>query len=245
MEGLALLKQVTRADWLRQPEQDMRPFEAHHCKDAWLSPRGQIQRKGWWYYDKHAAFLAAASSVKLGVGRYEHITDQAAVLQATLPTGVYLVGIHDTVLAAQALHFPTAESWQYAPVLRYWATAGVVFSIREAYYYPEQHYCFRAFYEALKTRRDQGEDVKPLYTHTFGMLAHKPTTLWRGCLYRPDWYHSLKAELKARMWHHAQTVYDAEGVWPIAMNVDALYYTQQVHSLRLGDGIGAFEEKQL
>jgi hypothetical protein len=135
--------------------------------------------------------------------------------------------------------------WLYTPLLSLLHDADILFTVRQAIYYPEQHYALRAFYDHCKAKREAGEAVKHLYTQAFGMLAHKPQRLWNECLYRPDWWNLLKAELKARMYRQAWQVYETEGMWPIKMHTDSLYYEDQVHSLRLGEGIGAYREVAL
>jgi hypothetical protein len=244
VEGIDLLKAVTKAEWLRCPQQSMEPFEQHHCSDAYYHERGASTAR--WQYDKHAAYLACASSVKLGVGDYVRLEECENAERLGMPgPGLYLVDIPEQSTQLFPHLFHIGVQHVYTPLLTLAIQANVVFTVRQAIYYPEQHYALRAFYEHCKAKREAGEEVKHLYTQAFGMLAHKPQRLWNDCLYRPDWWNLLKAELKARMYRQAWQVYEAEGVWPIKIHTDSLYYADQVHSLRLGEGIGAYREVHL
>lgn len=239
MTGLDIMKAVSKPAWFKQPEQDLTFFAEHPCKDAWFNGwRGQT-KDSLWQYDKHAAYLACASSVECGVGKYV----QHAAIPFIKQAGLWLVDILPHSLPDMLGIAGT--QWLYTPFLSFLNDANVLFTIRESYLWPEQHKTLERFYRHLKARREQGENVKYLYTQGFGMLAHCVPRMWPGCVYRPDWYNLLKAELKARMYRHAWQVHALEGIWPVAMKVDSLYYDRRVHSLRLGNGIGAFKEVQL
>lgn len=239
MTGLDIMKAVSRPEWFKQPDQDLTFFAEHPCKDAWFNEwRGQTQGN-LWQYDKHAAYLACASSVECGVGEYVHHVSISPRKQA----GLWLVDISPFPDGGPLVL--SGPQWIYTPLLSFYLEANISLVVREAYIWPEQHKVLNAFYRHLKAKREGGENVKALYTQGFGMLAHCVPRMWPGCIYRPDWYNLLKAELKARMYRHAWQVHQLEGIWPLAMKVDSLYYDRQVHSLRLGDGIGAFKEIRL
>lgn len=242
-EGFTLLKAVTKKEYLVQPSGTLQPFIDHGQSDLWFTdgrfPKAEAF-KGCWQYDKNAAYLAAACSVKVGVGNYEHSTaDSFEDIPALWRVYCETSGANGIVPVS------TGESWQYTPVLREWLFLGVVFTVREAYYWPESKRVFYSFYEHLKARREAGESVKHLYLSAFGMLAHKPGRVWKGCIYRPDWYNLMKAQNRFLLSLQARQVYEAEGIWPIAAKIDALIYERQVHTLKLGTGIGAYKESQL
>jgi len=239
MEGMDLLRAVTRQAWLQQPAQDLTFFADHHCKDAWYSEvRGKLT--GLYQYDKNAAYLACASSVLLGVGTYTHGTTTAAAAVADKRPGIYLVELPS--VGCPVYFAQPGRQWLYTPCVSYLQERGLSFDILEGYYWPESHTVLRAFYQHCKAQREGGQPIKHIYTQVFGMLAHDPLRHWQGMIYRPDWYNLLKAELKARMYRHAYAVKVAEGVAPVAIHIDALFYQQPVHSLKMGEGIGAFKE---
>lgn len=243
--GLQIIRDLCKPAWLIQPEQDLRFFKEHPCPDAFWSTAKPL-----WKYDKHSAYLACASSVKLGVGRYYHTFD----LMEPVYTGLYRV--HTSSVAPRAKQLlPIGESWQWNNVLRMASRLGANYIVKETYFWEETHAVLEPFYRALRQLRCEDEKAcKWLYRRTFGMLAHWPKeadgvtdrqTLWEGCLFRPDWWNLLRAELKQRMYYHALQVQENEGLWPCWMHVDELGYLERVTSLRMDEGIGAFREKEV
>lgn len=240
--GIDLLKSTMRPEWKEPPTQSMEPFETAQCMPSYW---GKVT-PGLWKYDKHAAYLAAMSTVKVGISDYERRTGRAA-LASLCEQGCYLVESLDAPqwVPAGIEVSGLGGTWLYLSELRLLDALGVQGVVSASFTYPKTVRAFYPFYELLRVRRGQGENVKPLYTSAFGMLAHEPQKrMWRDCLYRPDWHRMLIAEAKLVLYKQALQVHEAEGLWPIAMKVDALYYTQQVRSLRLGDGIGAYEESR-
>lgn len=240
--SIDLLKSTMRPEWKKPPRQSMEPFEQAGCQPPYW---GKITPGGW-RYDKHAAYLAAMSTVKVGIGTYEQ-REQRMALSSVREQGCYFVAELDAGSGAVpdlALSRSRA-AWLYLSEVRLLALAGVAGVVSASCTYERTARAFYPFYELLKARRDRGEDVKGLYTSAFGMLAHKPhKAMWKDCLYRPDWHRMLIAEAKFVLYKQALQVHETEGLWPVAMKVDALYYERQVHSLRLGDGIGAYKESK-
>jgi hypothetical protein len=237
---MAILKQVTRPEWLTQPDSDFSIFRKHPALDArWDSgkPRAVV-------YDKNAMYLGAASSAKLGVGPFRLAEKPEFEDQA----GLWRIVLHDT--PAHLAHLPPialiGSSWQYTPVLRYLRDTGYTFDLEEAYLFSEQHAVLKRFYEQMKVLRERDKAAaKALYTTTFGVLAHQPPAHWTHALYRPDWFFGLVAEAKVRMFYQIRQFYIADGVLPVAINVDSLFYAQEVPSIPLGAGIGQFKVKEV
>jgi hypothetical protein len=233
---MQFLRRVTRSAWLKQPPGDFSIFREHPARDA----RWYTSQPPQFCYDKNAMYLGAAASVKLGVGPFTHVeapefSDQAGLWHIVLadppPEEANVPPI-----------IPTGPSWQYAPVLRYLHKYGYPFTVLEAYLFSEQHAVLRSFYEGVKTLRAQDKQAaKDIYTRTFGILAHLPDEPWPGMIYRPDWFFTLVAEAKVRMYEHLRQFYQADGAYPVAIKTDSLYYTQAMPSIPLGTNIGQFK----
>lgn len=238
--GIAVLKQVTRPEWLKQPPGDFTIFRRHPAFDAkWDSgkPRSIV-------YDKNAMYLGAASGVKLGVGPFSHKEQPEFEGQA----GLWHICLHET--PAELAHLPPIASegfsWQYTPILRYLRDTGYRFDIVEAYVFEEQHLVLKRFYERMSELRERDKvAAKELYTRTFGVLAHQPPEHWRHAIYRPDWFFSLVAEAKVRIYLQILASYRADGVLPAAIKVDSLYFDREVPSIPVGSRIGQFKVKKL
>jgi hypothetical protein len=240
LSGMAVLKQVTNPEWLKQPEGDFSIFRKHPALDArWDSGKPRVV-----CYDKNAMYLGAAASAKLGVGPFAHVEKPEFEDRA----GLWRIFLHET--PAELAHLPPIApegfSWQYTPVLRYLHHSGYKFDVEEAYLFSEQHAVLRRFYEKMRHLRAQDKTAaKELYTRTFGVLAHQPPEHWRNVIYRPDWFFGLVAEAKARMYIQVQQFYAKDGVLPVAIKVDSLYFDQEVPSIPLGSGIGQYKIKQV
>ena len=240
--GIAMLKTVTRPDWLRQPRANFSIFKEHKTVDL----RWKTDRPALHLYDKRAMYLGAASSVKLGVGVPELV--QAPRLEDR--AGLW----HIVVTFSQGQDFPslvrTAESWQYTPIVQALRASGYEVQAVEAWLFPEQHALLRPFYERVKalweaTANDPEarRQVKHLYTITFGMLAHERPGYGTGYIYRPDWTFSLVAEAKARMFYQMLKVLEIDGVAPSQVKTDCIWYPRPVNALPVGERIGQFKYK--
>ncbi len=240
--GISLLKQLTRPEWLAQPDCDFSVFcwpNDRKARDArWDSGKPRTH-----CYDKNAMYLGAASSVKLGVGPF-HLVEKPTFEDMA---GLWQISLHET--PAHLTHLPPIApvglSWQHTPILRYLLATGYTFDIQEAYLFSEQHAVLRRFYEQVRAIRERDKAAaKPLYTQAFGAMAFEPLPTWsKKTFYRPDWFFGLLAEAKARIFLQIQRFHEADGALPVAIKVDCLYYDQEMPSIPLGTGIGQFKVK--
>ncbi len=250
--GIALLKAVTPAAWLAQPEYDFSVFQFHNGRReddrrafdfGWHDGRPAVHM-----YDKSAMYLGAASSARLGVGAPEHVHQTPLLDQP----GIWHINV---IAAPENGPLPplveTVRSWQYTPIVQLLISLGYKLSCDEAYLFPEQHQVLRPFYErvrALRLEAKTPEDIsaiKRLYTVSFGILAHARDGARPGYLYRPDWFFGLVAYSKAIMYNQMRRVYLKYGAAPSRVRVDALYYPDALpaDALPLGVGIGQFKYK--
>lgn len=242
--GMAILREVTRPEWLRQPQGDFTVFRRHPAFDL----RWDSGRPGPCIYDKNAMYVGAASSAKLGVGIPEFVHAPALEDRAGLWHIIVEGGLGGDLVP---LLVKMPDSWQYTPMVQALLTFGYQVRAVEAWLFPESHAVLRPFYERIRTLRDATVDqpeargqIKRLYTVTFGILAHLIPDAKPGYLYRPDWFFTLVAEACARMHYQMRKVLEVEGVAPSAAHTDALFYPHPVASLPLGPGIGQFKYTQ-
>jgi len=242
--GIALLKEVTRPEWLRQPRASFSIFKQYKTIDLlWKTDRPALH-----LYDKRAMYVGAASSVKLGIGGPEHVASPQIEDRA----GVWHIVIDQAPAGLDLLPpiVKSADSWQYTPILEVLRKVGYTFHAEEAWLFSEQHAVLRPFYERVKALWEATADdpdarrqVKRLYTVTFGMLAHEKPGHGAGYLYRPDWTFSLVAEAKARMFYQMRKVLELEALAPSQVKTDCIWYPRPVTALPVGEGIGQFKYK--
>ncbi len=248
---LGLLREVTPAEWLAQPDFDFALLKSDGMKTRdFRFETARLQRAE---YDKRAMYLGAASSAKLGIGapefhRHPTIWDQAGLWHVHVeryPTGLEM-------LPSIVEEDDAADSWQYTPVVELMRATGYTFHCTEAYIWQRQAQVFRPFYERVRAMRQASAHspeelarVKRIYTVTFGILAHELKDARPGYLFRPDWFFGLVSYAKLIMWRQMQRVYLAEGVAPSKVLVDAVTYPRLVMGLPVGDGIGQFKLKML
>lgn len=252
-EGLALLRRVTPANWLRQPEFDFSVFAFHDGRDendhrafdfSWDSGR-----PGPHVYDKNSMYLGAASSAWLGVGVPEHVL---APELANKP-GIWRIHLQEVPPGEGVVLPPLVEqevSWQYTPImLRLRNDPAYKFYVSEAWIFPEGHQVLRPFYEQLRALRqaartpEELKRVKRLYTVSFGILAHQIQGARPGYLYRPDWFFGLVSYAKLILYQQMERVWLREMVQPSAVHTDAIHYPVPISGLPLGTGIGQFKYK--
>ncbi len=242
--GMALLKEVTRPEWLSQPRASFSIFKHHKTIDLlWKTDRPAFH-----VYDKRAMYVGAASSVKLGIGAPEYCVHPQIEDRA----GVWHIVIDQAPAGLELLPpiVKSVDSWQYTPILELLHKVGYTFHAEEAWLFSEQHAVLRPFYERVKALWEATADdpdarrqVKRLYTVTFGMLAHEKLGHGAGYLYRPDWTFSLVAEAKARMFYQMRKVFEMEGLAPSQVKTDCIWYPRPATALPVGEGIGQFKYK--
>jgi hypothetical protein len=76
---------------------------------------------------------------------------------------------------------------------------------------------------------------KAAYRETIG-LFDRPG----GMIYRPDWRHTIIATARVNLWRALWQLGERDGVWPLAVDVDAAYYPGPV-DLPTGGQLGQFK----
>lgn len=236
------LKSTLKPAWKVAPTGDLTPFVKHLSRRPFW---GKTNRPGLWKYDKHASYLAAMASVRVGVGDYEHRTEHRAGCLLVQP-GLYKV-VSYRLPAEPALRLYLdlkVGDWRYLQDIQLLCMLGADVNVDESYQWPQSARVFYPFYEALRDRREAGENVKDIYTTCSGMLAHLPLQRhWKGMLYRPDWHRMIVAEAnKVLLWQVYQA-WQQENIWPVGIKIDAAYYDRPVNTYRLGDGVGQYSEE--
>lgn len=247
VSGIRLLKEVCNPNWLQQPAFNFMPWKTRkrfRCYD-WHYPRCA---PGAHSYDKSGAYVGAAGGVLLGVGAPELVS--APTFDARRAGSWHIIARQGIGTPASDL-LPSLideqDSWQYTPIVCALLKSGYEIEVQEAWLYPETHAVLRSFYERIRqlrqaaTTEEQLRQVKYLYTSAFGTLAHEPKRPWPGAIFRPDWWYTLVAESKARMFYQMQRVLELDGIAPVRVKVDCIWYPQQVTALPLGNGIGQYK----
>ncbi len=205
-------------------------------------PRGRYMHT----YDKNGMYLAACSSVELGLGGLVERHD--ALLDTSLP------GYWEW-LPREWYATPGAE------MLEDLNTAPVPFE--SAYVWTEHNRALRPWYERLRDARATLQSdgslegrialavLKNVYTAAIGHWASPKLRANAPGQYRPDWRHMIEATAHANM-RRQITKLDAAGTPPLALtDVDTLWFLSDERDattaapplLRLGSGLGQFKPK--
>jgi hypothetical protein len=191
-------------------------------------------------YDLNAQYLAATSSVRLGIGSAEHV--KAPPFDPNI-AGYWLVdpGARPDRLLPD-LFDPIARGdrgprWVTTPTLAVARELGYELAPIEAWLWPESARYFEPWYKLLRpararlvAARDAGdveagavlESVKRIYTDAIGRL--NKTSERGNPLFRPDWYHSIVATARANLTRKLYAVAERTGRRPLAIYADAVLY---------------------
>lgn len=235
------------AAWSRKPTSDERAQEFVHLIDV----NGQ--------------HLAAASRLLLGAGQAQHVTGAPAfdkrrpgywkVKPPTSPADVLLPDLLDPSGTRRG-----GALWVTTPTLAAALEFGYELEPSEAWLYEASSATafLDPWYERLRDARTQllaaREDsadaaavydaLKATYTHGLGLLA-SPTQAGRD-LHRPDWWHAVVAEARAKLTRKMRDEGERSGRFPLAIATDALLYASDEPDpvaacpsvFRIGTGLG-------
>lgn len=215
--------------WARQPASDERRKPYLHS------------------LDKNGMYLAAVSSLALGLGNPVHWHSRP--FDDTLPGYWYAAvdwpnGAPSPLLPDPLLPQPRRQvdaiRWYTTPTLAYAYELGATISPATAWVWPEHHRVFEPWYKMLRDARtalqaealvDKGAGLalgalKATYATTLGGYLAGGWMRQSGQvhdLFRPDWRHQVIAQARA-VEHRQLRALLAAGVAPIAVCVDAVYW---------------------
>lgn len=204
-------------------------------------------------YDKNGAYLAACSSLALGVGEPMRLVRPLRDVDAP---GFYFVD----------------GAWVSAPYWRYLRERSAP-TPTEALIYPQHRRALETFYRALRDARARAlahiadlrangmpdalealelalRAIKATYSQGLSWLAG--TWLKPGDpLYHPDWYYQVISQTTANLLREIDAVAAWDGMAPDAVDVDCLYFFSDdadprraaPSHLRFGDGLGQWKIK--
>jgi hypothetical protein len=216
-----LIRTLCNPAWLKQPAVDMEPFSFYRAQDLLYGDKRQATVS----YDKHAAYLPCLN-IALGVGEPEWTRG---------PFSFKLPGL---------FHFDD-DAWLWTPQAKVSRARPM-----EAWLWYESHHVLQPVYEYLRWWYNASEPgsgaralCKQTYTILVGLLAHQLDDPGDDAIYRPDWHNLIISECRARLEAQIARIEQTEGIRPVAVKVDCLYYTHEVNGLAVGDGIGQFKKE--
>lgn len=227
-----------------------KPLQAVHMPPPALEPRTEAD----WLWeaprrpsgrvvvalDVNAAYLAAASSLRTGVGAVGH---ERAPDLTTLRPGYYFATITPPSGLRLPSPFPAGEAWVATPTLQLARDVGADVRVTEAWTWREHARPLEPWYRVLRDARAQlGEKragayppdeaarlalgvVKLMYGPLLGgRVASERWDRTDDPLFRPDWRHAVIATARANLFRHLLRLPVAwrRRLWAIA--TDALYF---------------------
>ena len=203
----------------------------------WTRPLAASERGLYLHsYDVNGQYLAACSSLPLGVGPWQHHS------RVALPEkpAEYLPGYYRVRVTEKPVSGPCpslcAETlgWVTTPTLRLLREAGAQVHILECYTWFESKRYLEPWYKTLRDARarlsgDASDPyaldaVKGLYRHAIGWFGSETWDRSEDTLYRPDWAHQVRALARANVLRTVYRVGANYGLWPLAVGSDCVYY---------------------
>ena len=194
-------------------------------------------------YDINGQYLAACSSLALGVGAWRHerrpiLPPKVAGRSDTLLPGYYFVKAAEKAENGPAPSILTNHTgeWVTAPTLRLLREQGAIVNVPEAYTWAEHKRYLEPWYKTLKGARDAltvRHDpasgyaltaLKQCYTHAVGWLGSELWDRSEDRLYRPDWAQQVRAQARANLLRTISRVLRLYGASPVAVGSDCVYY---------------------
>lgn len=254
--GTDLLERLLRRTGARS-DVILPPVQARELDYAWLRPLDDDERRRRWVhgFDKHAMYLVAASTVRVGVGDAELRIHPTFVSNVPGYWHVRDRWPADRQLADPSRSHPERSPrtdrdgyrWLTTPSVAALAYAGALDDVAAAWLWPEHRRALEPFAKVLRSARASLEDggellairaLKSVYAETLGgWLAHERDEA--SPAFRPDWHDLLKAEARTRLWHNVRQLVDAGGPVPFGIATDALYLVSDAEDPRdvVGDAL--------
>lgn len=219
-------------------------------------------------YDRGGSYLAACSSVWLGVGEPTHTEGPGRFLAGGRETPGYWritppewpEWMRPNPLDGCQQRRNDPHVWVTTPTLRRLVKEDLSIEVHESWTWEERSRPLRPFYERLRDVRAEllNDDtaagrallatVKGLYSRGVGRLARREAR--PGDLYwRPDWRHHVIAQSRVGIDHLVGQVFEASERTPVAIGNDALWIASDVEDpveawpgdpAKVGRGLGAY-----
>ena len=183
-------------------------------------------------FDVNAQYLAACSSLALGVGAWQHHSHVPLPQKASdyLP-GYYRVKRTERAVSASLPPIMKSDSeWVTTPTLRLLRESDATLRILESYTWFEHKRYLEGWYRRLRDARLALTDpyaidaVKGLYRHAVSWFDSNTWDRSKDALYRPDWAHQIRAQARASVLRTVARVGAQRDCWPVAVGSDCLYY---------------------
>ena len=208
----------------------------------WTRAAKPNERRGYLHgFDTNGNYLAACSSLALGVGQWQHIRNPQLPgprEKKPLLPGYYFVRATEKALGGPCppILIDDTGSWVTAPTLTLLRETRAALHVAECYVWPQSHRYLEPWYKTIREARAKFSDdsdpalkaIKGLYVHGIGWLATDGRAWdWdrsEDTLYRPDWAHHVRALAKANIHRTLRRVATNYGVYPLAAGNDCVYY---------------------
>lgn len=204
----------------------------------WTRAARAPERRGYLHsYDVNGQYLAACSSLALGVGAWQHITRPQLPgprdTKAPLLPGYYFVRASEKALAGPLPPILSDDTgvWVTAPTLALLRENRAALHVAECYVWPQSHRYLEPWYKALREARAKlsgqplaSEALKGLYRHGIAWLESAKWDRAEDSLYRPDWAQHIRALALANLQRTVRRVASNYGVYPLAVGSDCVYY---------------------
>ena len=184
-------------------------------------------------YDVNGQYLAACSSLALGVGAWQHHTHVTLDAKpANWEPGYYFVRAAEKAKEGPCPAILTNHTgtWVTTPTLRLLREQGAMLHVRESYTWAASKRYLEPWYKTLRDARAQLTDpyaldaVKGIYRYSFAWFESRKWDRSEDTLYRPDWAHQVRALARANVLRTVYRVAQLYGVSPLAVGSDCVYY---------------------
>lgn len=184
-------------------------------------------------FDVNGQYLAACSSLALGVGQWVHHTrTELPEKPALWPAGYFKVKRAEK--AKNGPYPPIVEEdaapWVTTPTLRLLREQGAMLHIVESYTWAQSKRYLEPWYKTLREARTKCSDptareaIKGLYRHGIAWFESQKWDRSDDALYRPDWAQQVRAQARANVLRTVYRVGQNFDLWPLAVGSDCVYY---------------------
>lgn len=222
------------SEWFAPPAIDLAelPFREAARDILWtrIPEEEELNRQFLVKIDKNSAYARACQEFRFGVGVPVHVDD--------VPSGVSdWPGIYKITVLVEPINelfpppvwFTEPYQWVATPILKFLEDIGARVMIHEGWQFPESHYIFKQWAEALWSMRKQYAEksllrdaFKQIITETIGLTASGMFDEG-NFKFRPDWYCQIVAGNRAIMLRNMARFVEILG-YPLICHIDSLVY---------------------